>query len=274
MIDIKLVNQFLEKAKEFDGITIHVDVPSERMDEIKGQISEYNALCLALVKECLMDSRQKLKFLGSERRILDDLPMELYCPFVKKVRAVIVSDAPKDGSGKMVSCYKYTELFDQWGIDASFSIDFPAVFKAAVEEVLAKTNMREDCDDFMSLFSLLNVNAVPYGSRELLSGIGYSLLMKMQGEYEKAATEAFQKNHLVYTMDGDRSEKAYTSRRALLDAAAEIYCFADCCPVSIEEIVANGEKVHYAGWQPGMLYEFVNEQGETVYSETFPEWDH
>lgn len=56
---------------------------------------------------------------------------------------------------------------------------------------------------------------------------------------------------------------------------AERVAFSDCCDDCLDEIVFDGERVEYVGWQPGMLIEFRScETGEIVYSNTFPQWDH
>ena len=61
----------------------------------------------------------------------------------------------------------------------------------------------------------------------------------------------------------------------LLRDAAEMICFSDCSDEIVEAIVIQGWKIEYVGWQPGMLYEFRDqESGEIIWSERFPNWDH
>ena len=57
--------------------------------------------------------------------------------------------------------------------------------------------------------------------------------------------------------------------------ASQIYAWHDCDDTyDIEEIMCDGVELHYCGWQPGMLFEFVSENGGVVYSAEFPQWDH
>ena len=50
--------------------------------------------------------------------------------------------------------------------------------------------------------------------------------------------------------------------------------FDDCTDIIIEKIVFRGKEVHYAGWQPGMMYEYKDAAGNIVWARAFPEWDH
>ena len=51
-------------------------------------------------------------------------------------------------------------------------------------------------------------------------------------------------------------------------------CYDDCTGEYVVVIFWNGETIHYAGWQPGMKYEYRNMSGETVWVGYFEEWDH
>ena len=62
---------------------------------------------------------------------------------------------------------------------------------------------------------------------------------------------------------------------ALCYKASQFYAWSDCDDTyRIEEIVCDGVELYYRGWQPGMLFEFVSENGGVVYSAEFPQWDH
>ena len=57
--------------------------------------------------------------------------------------------------------------------------------------------------------------------------------------------------------------------------ASQYYAWSDCDDTyRIDEIMCDGVELHYCGWQPGMLFEFVSENGGIVYSAEFPQWDH
>jgi hypothetical protein len=62
---------------------------------------------------------------------------------------------------------------------------------------------------------------------------------------------------------------------ALCYKASQFYAWADCDDTyEIVEIRCDGRELEYVGWQPCMLFEFVNEEGDVVYSAEFPQWDH
>jgi hypothetical protein len=62
---------------------------------------------------------------------------------------------------------------------------------------------------------------------------------------------------------------------ALCYKASQFYAWADCDDTyRIDKIMCDGRELEYVGWQPGMLFEFVNEDGDIVYSAEFPQWDH
>ncbi len=61
----------------------------------------------------------------------------------------------------------------------------------------------------------------------------------------------------------------------LLATVAKHHAFSDCGGYDVVEVVVDGRRVEYVGWQPGMLYEFADcETGEIVWSMHFPEWNH
>lgn len=62
---------------------------------------------------------------------------------------------------------------------------------------------------------------------------------------------------------------------ALCYKASQFYAWADCDDTyRIDEIMCDGKELYYVGWQPGMLFEFVSEDGGIVYSAEHWEWEH
>lgn len=55
---------------------------------------------------------------------------------------------------------------------------------------------------------------------------------------------------------------------------SRILAFDDCSEERVVYIMHQGKELHYTGWQPGMLYEFADKKGNTIWSASFPEWDH
>ena len=50
--------------------------------------------------------------------------------------------------------------------------------------------------------------------------------------------------------------------------------FDDCYEVKVHEIVALGLKCHWVGWLPNMEFRYVDSDGDVIYDNCFPEWDH
>jgi hypothetical protein len=62
---------------------------------------------------------------------------------------------------------------------------------------------------------------------------------------------------------------------ALCYRASQFYAWADCDDTyEVVGIMCDGEALYYRGWQPCMLFEFVDCNGTIVYSAEFPQWDH
>lgn len=55
---------------------------------------------------------------------------------------------------------------------------------------------------------------------------------------------------------------------------SHMICFDDIEDRKVVEIVWHGKKVHYCGWVPGMLFRYVDENGDFVWEGCFPDWDH
>ena len=65
----------------------------------------------------------------------------------------------------------------------------------------------------------------------------------------------------------------YDSRDEMLRACSKQIAFDDCGGVWPVRVVEHGKVWRYQGWQPGMVYEWVREDGKN-WREAFPEWDH
>ena len=55
---------------------------------------------------------------------------------------------------------------------------------------------------------------------------------------------------------------------------AKTLAFDDCTGERILYIMYKGKELMYTGWKPGMTYEFADKKGNTIWSASFPEWDH
>lgn len=91
-------------------------------------------------------------------------------------------------------------------------------------------------------------------------------------------------SYIAYSTLNDKGEREFnyihyaddprSANRQLRDAAKMI-CFSDCSDEIVEDIVIQGYKVDYVGWQSGMLFEFRDrESSEIIWSERFPQWEH
>ena len=51
-------------------------------------------------------------------------------------------------------------------------------------------------------------------------------------------------------------------------------CFDDCSGETVEQIFWQGKEVKYVGWQPCMVFEYKDLDGNTVWVGQFENWDH
>lgn len=51
-------------------------------------------------------------------------------------------------------------------------------------------------------------------------------------------------------------------------------CFDDLDDSTVHKIFFRGKEVEYAGWQPGMKFEYTDFDGNTVWVGYFEHWDH
>lgn len=60
----------------------------------------------------------------------------------------------------------------------------------------------------------------------------------------------------------------------VLSTASEMYAFSDCSDIDVIEIIHEGKRYQYDGWEPDMTFTFRDETGKAVWSRSFPRWDH
>ena len=89
-------------------------------------------------------------------------------------------------------------------------------------------------------------------------------------------------NYYEYTIyDFDEEDdivihKTYTREESekMMRIVSKTLAFSDCSDERITKIVYHGRELNYTGWQPGMVYEYVDSNGVVMLSASFPEWDH
>ena len=75
--------------------------------------------------------------------------------------------------------------------------------------------------------------------------------------------------------DGEKYITFFDSKDELFYELAKIYAFDDLdTGMKVTKIVYEGMRCHYIGWQPDMVIEFANENGDIIYGGEFPQWDH
>lgn len=77
----------------------------------------------------------------------------------------------------------------------------------------------------------------------------------------------------------DIDNEIYTSEHTTLDDlltdVSKSICFNDCVKMHVLEIVADGRKLSFIGWQPDMEFAYKDiDTGEVVWAKRFPEWEH
>jgi hypothetical protein len=84
-------------------------------------------------------------------------------------------------------------------------------------------------------------------------------------------------NFYIYLdYEGNYAVKAYDkidTDKFFYEVSKKI-AFDDCTQEIVIDIFWKGSRIMYAGWQPGMKYEYKNLDGDTIWVGYFPEWDH
>ena len=81
-------------------------------------------------------------------------------------------------------------------------------------------------------------------------------------EYCTAEGESYVKTYELIDMDEFFCE------------VSNIIAFGDCTNYTLTSICFDGKEIEYAGWQPGMRFEYEDMDCNTVWFGSFPEWDH
>ena len=89
-------------------------------------------------------------------------------------------------------------------------------------------------------------------------------------------------NYFEYVLGEDWGEDSgpYTKKFTLENCemmmyqVAKMICFSDCSDERVTKIVYRGREIEYSGWQPGMVMEFVDSNGEVAWGGCFEQWDH
>lgn len=77
-----------------------------------------------------------------------------------------------------------------------------------------------------------------------------------------------------YAEGGDVNIKVFEDKNDAFRFAAKVIAFSDCSDEHVDDIRCGDKHYHYTGWQPGMVMEFADEDGDIVYSICRPDWDH
>lgn len=81
----------------------------------------------------------------------------------------------------------------------------------------------------------------------------------------------------IYTdCDGEPHIEAFgqITKDAFFTKVSRKICFDDLDDSTVHKIFYKGKEVEYAGWQPGMRFEYEDLDCNTVWVGWFPEWDH
>lgn len=78
------------------------------------------------------------------------------------------------------------------------------------------------------------------------------------------------------TAEGDAYVKSFdlVGMDKFFREVSNVIAFDDCTGFNIISIKFDGKEVYYTGWQPCMVYEYKDLDGNTVWEGQFEEWDH
>ena len=92
------------------------------------------------------------------------------------------------------------------------------------------------------------------------------------------ATNAIKMTDYLYEAeqyDGEKYITFFDLRDELFYELTSIYAFDDLnTGMRITKISCEGMHCHYIGWQPNMVIEFANENGDIIYGGQYPQWNH
>ena len=83
--------------------------------------------------------------------------------------------------------------------------------------------------------------------------------------------------YAIYDADEDKwnvEEKHFDTLEGAFRYAARLEAFSDCTDEVFMGVFCGDQEYHYAGWRPGMEITFIDADGEEVWSNCYPEWDH
>lgn len=98
-------------------------------------------------------------------------------------------------------------------------------------------------------------------------------LIERVGKYQPKGYSAY------YTYLTD-TKTTYTKEFALVGVdeffreVSNVIAFGDLTNYDVTSIHYNGKKIEYVGWQPNMIFEYKDTDGNTVWVGQFKEWDH
>ena len=160
---------------------------------------------------------------------------------------------------------------------------------ATIVEILTHDNTFEYMDYIKSIKESGNECAISIKIADLKHNSDLSRLSEVT-EKDEVRVEKYKAALAILEGKGDKRGKHhytcrysdnrqvvsyYTNAQRMFYNLSKIYSFNDCNDiVVVTEIVYDNEPVYFVGWQPGMLCEYVEGNHKTIYSQSFPEWDH
>lgn len=96
-------------------------------------------------------------------------------------------------------------------------------------------------------------------------------------QLKKIIFDDFAPSWYIYT-DSEGTAHSETYGKIDIDkfftAVSKRICFDDLSDETVQKIYYKGKEVYYVGWQPKMVYEYKDLDGNTIWLGNFPEWDH
>lgn len=81
-------------------------------------------------------------------------------------------------------------------------------------------------------------------------------------------------NHLGIEQREHR-DSTYDHADDMMRKICQMICFSDCTEECIDKIVYRGKELEYVGWQPDMVFTFLDKKTkEVAWEGCFPDWSH
>ena len=133
--------------------------------------------------------------------------------------------------------------------------------------------------EYQKAYHILNGDITPFDAERLarIETSLYTLVEDVTRYQQRKQVDPNDISWYIYTdAEGIAHSETYMGidMDKFLYAVSKRIAFDDCSGETVQKIYFKGKELKYAGWKPGMRYEYTDLDGNTVWVGSFEEWDH